>query len=128
MPTRIALSAGLRAKEFFTLRPIEEQPPDKRAVSPNKWLGREDWSRFTVKGKGGLCREVRIEPTLAQELLSLKRETHHYSHDRKVLYKIILIKSMVAIGFRVLLRLHPKRHLVGQMDFMGYVIRMHKSA
>ena len=87
LPTRIALSAGLRAKEFFNLRPIEEQPPDKRAVSPNKWLGREDWSRFTVKGKGGLCREVRIEPTLAQELLSLKRETHHYSHDRKVLYK-----------------------------------------
>jgi integrase len=87
LPTRIALSAGLRAKEFFTLRPIEEQAPDKREVSPNKWLGREDWVRFTVKGKGGLCREVRIEPLLAQELLIHKRETHHYSHDRQVLYK-----------------------------------------
>ena len=66
---RLADAAGLRASELHTLRRLEERAPSShRTWSPDRFTGRETWARYTVDGKGGLVREVRIPPALAREL------------------------------------------------------------
>jgi len=53
---------GLRAHEVATLRPAAEQPRSThRAWSDQLHTGKEGYSCYTVKGKGGLIREVMIE-------------------------------------------------------------------
>lgn len=87
LATQIAYTSGLRASEFYTLRPIAERAPDHRPASTKKWLGgMESWGRYTVKGKGGLIREVRIRPDLARELELLKYKYVKVMSDRKVTY------------------------------------------
>lgn len=69
LSTRIAGTAGLRAAELHTLRRFEERAPSEhRAWSREAYRGREQWSRYTVVGKGGLVREVRLPAALAREL------------------------------------------------------------
>ncbi len=69
LSTRLADAAGLRAAELHTLRRLEERSPSgHRSWSRESYRGREDWSRYTVVGKGGLVREVRLPSTLASEL------------------------------------------------------------
>lgn len=69
LSTRLADTAGLRAAELHTLRRFNERTPSThRAWSKTMHLGREDWSRYTVVGKGGLIREVRLSPSLTREL------------------------------------------------------------
>lgn len=64
----IAEAAGLRAHEIFSL-----QPGDLREATPNRqwredrFAGR-DGLRYTVKGKGGIVREVCISRELAHRL------------------------------------------------------------
>lgn len=68
LSTRIAYAAGLRAHELLTLLPLEEQVPSPRPALPQKFLGMEDTVPYTVHGKGGLIREVRIPVELSIEL------------------------------------------------------------
>lgn len=92
--TRLAYATGLRAHELFTLKPIAEQKADIRRYEdgstktlPTKWSGREEGVAYTVKGKGGLIREVRIPQDLARELESHRLETPRNIDDRGVMYK-----------------------------------------
>jgi len=85
LATQIAYHAGLRAHELLTLRPISERPPDERPALSSKWEGREGVS-YTVAGKGGLIREVRIPPALAQQLESRRLVAPRTVTDRGIHY------------------------------------------
>lgn len=87
LSTKIAYSAGLRAHELYTLRPIAERAPDVRPTLDTKFQGREG-EHYTVVGKGGLCREVVIPTALAARLEALRLDTPAEIKDRGVDYQL----------------------------------------
>ncbi len=93
LATQIAHAAGLRAHELLTLRPSSERPPDERPARDEKFAVREQSARYTVSGKGGLCREVIIPRELAQRLENTRLAEPQRINDRGVHYQ-----SHYAIG------------------------------
>ena len=85
LSTQIAHAAGLRSHELLTLRKIEERPASNRPALPTKFQGREGES-YTVQGKGGLVREVRIPTNLAHKLESQRLDTPIKVTDRTIHY------------------------------------------
>ena len=85
LSTQIAHAAGLRGHELLTLRRIEERDPSSRPALVEKFQGREG-ERYTVKGKGGLVREVCIPKHLAQKLEARRLESPIKVTDRTVHY------------------------------------------
>ena len=88
LATEISHAAGLRAHELLTLLPRAERAPDIRPTDPAKWRGREG-CLYTVRGKGGLTREVLLPHELAERLEAVRRpepaqltdrQVHHQSH------------------------------------------------
>lgn len=86
LATELAYSAGLRAHELLTLQPIAEQRPDPRPSLDSKFNGREG-QRYTVKGKGGLVREVLIPHPLAERLEARRLPEPIKVTDRGVHYQ-----------------------------------------
>lgn len=86
LATEIAAAAGLRAHELLTLRPASERPMDERPADGNKFRGMEG-ERYTVEGKGGLCREVVIPSELAARLEERRLDTPALVTDRGVHYR-----------------------------------------
>lgn len=86
LATRIAYSAGLRAHELLTLRPIEERPPDLRPVVESKFRGRNG-VKYTVQGKGGLIREVVIPHHLSGQLEARQLDASRQITDRGIYYQ-----------------------------------------
>lgn len=87
LSTRIAMAAGLRAHELLTLR----KKSDQAASTHRTWLNQRFFGRtgeiYTVKGKGGLIREVLI-PTHLAVLLEQRRLTEpQLIADREVHYR-----------------------------------------
>lgn len=84
---RLSAATGLRAHEIYTLRRVSEQP---------KSLGRP-WDRerhlgqsgvvYTVRGKGGLIREIIIPTALARALESYRLPTPATIKDRGITYQ-----------------------------------------
>lgn len=69
LSTLICLNAGLRASELLTLQPVELQPPsERRKWRKDLFCHRENFSEFTVHGKGGLIRRVAIDNALIDEI------------------------------------------------------------
>jgi integrase len=93
LATEVAREAGLRACELATIRPIGEQPPDQRPWEKNRFDGRDNWVRYSVIGKGGLIREVRLEPDLAAKL-----EATRMAEPQKVMDRDIAREKHYAIG------------------------------
>lgn len=93
LATQIAHAAGLRAHELLTLRPASERPADERPAREDKFAVREHSERYTVIGKGGLCREVAIPRELAQRLEATRLAEPQRVTDRGVYYQ-----SHYAIG------------------------------
>lgn len=93
LATQIAHAAGLRAHELLTLRPSSERPADARPARDEKFAVREKGERYTVIGKGGLCREVMIPRELAQRLENTRLAEPQRVTDRGVHYQ-----SHYAIG------------------------------
>ena len=86
--TDIASQAGLRAHELHTIRPIEEQHPSPhRTWAENLFAGRENWERYTVVGKGGLIREVRLSPELSGRLEAIRLAEPVTVRDRDIFYE-----------------------------------------
>ena len=92
--TRLAYATGIRAHEAFTIRPIAEQPADIRKYEngheknlDTKWQGREEGERYSVVGKGGLCREIRVPSDLAKELEARRLDEPRMVVDRNVKYE-----------------------------------------
>ena len=95
LAAQIMYSAGLRAEELLTLRPLAERAPDVRHYEdgsvkslPEKFLGREGVA-YTVQGKGGLLREVRIRTDLAEKLEAHRRAKVVTVTDRGIRYKSV---------------------------------------
>lgn len=90
LSTQITYAAGLRSHELLTLLPLSERAADTRKEKEkeaiqHKFSGRSG-ERYTVKGKGGLCREVLIPTHLAQQLEARRLETPKKITDRHVHY------------------------------------------
>lgn len=81
----IKLATGLRTADFYTLRPISEQPPSNRPANAEKFLGRDGLS-YTTDSKGGLIREVRIPEHLAEKLERFRLDEPVKVVDRGVSY------------------------------------------
>ena len=86
LSTLIVHAAGLRAHELFTLARPEEQPPDVRPARPEKFAGRPGRD-YTVAGKGGLVRLVRVPGHLADRLEAVRRDEPVRITDRGVHYQ-----------------------------------------
>jgi len=85
LATEVAHAAGLRAHELLSILPKEERPADPRPAHPAKFEGREGVS-YTVTGKGGLIREIRIPYALSQRLEAHRLAEPHQVTDRGVHY------------------------------------------
>lgn len=87
LATKIAFNAGLRAHELITLRRADEgSPTPSRQWRDDLFHGREG-ERYLVTGKGGLVRQVMINPVLAQELEASRRPQLAGVKDRKIDYQ-----------------------------------------
>lgn len=84
LATEIAHAAGLRASELLTLQRIEERAPSDRPAREEKFTGREPGARYTVHGKGGLIREIRLPTALAARLEVRRLDTPVRIDDRGV--------------------------------------------
>jgi integrase len=88
LATEIAYAAGLRAHELLTLQRTHRQIPDERPAHEQKFLGISEGSiSYTVHGKGGLIREVRIPNPLARRLEKLRLAEPRRVTDRGVHYR-----------------------------------------
>lgn len=85
LSTQLAHAAGLRGHELFTLRRIEERGVSERPALAEKFQGREG-ERYTVQGKGGLVREVRIPTHLAKQLEAQRLPEPKHLTDRNIHY------------------------------------------
>ncbi len=86
--TQLCHESGLRAHEILTLRPSGEMPPSPREVHQDKFSHLPKPSQtYTVKGKGGLIREVQIPNHLAERLEARRLETPISMIDRGVNYE-----------------------------------------
>lgn len=87
LATEIAEAAGLRAHELLTLRRVHHRAPDERPAHELKFSGiRENTIGYTVHGKGGLTREVRIPIELARRLEATRLQEPRRVTDRGVHY------------------------------------------
>ena len=90
LATEIAYATGVRASELLTLRPIEDRTPDIRLrdgvdrTLETKFTGREESVAYTVHGKGGLIREVRIPTALADRLEATRLPEPKVIQDRGI--------------------------------------------
>ena len=86
LSTQIAYAAGLRQHELYTLNKPNEQP----ASSHRKWRTDRFQGRsgviYTVKGKGGLIREVILPKHLAEQLEQRRYDIPVKARDREVNY------------------------------------------
>ncbi len=85
LSTLIAHAAGLRAHELLTIARPAEHPPDRRPARPEKFDGRPGRD-YTVIGKGGLVRIVRLPHHLAERLEEVRREEPVRVTDRGIHY------------------------------------------
>lgn len=94
LATELAYKCGLRAHELLTIQKAELQKADNRIDQKNndklfhneKFRGREG-ERYTVVGKGGLCREISVPKELADRLEQRKLSEPIITTDRKVKYE-----------------------------------------
>ena len=89
LSTQIAASSGLRAHELLTLQRIDERSVSER----DKYLEARELKfkgmagvKYTVKGKGGLIREVIIPALLAERLEEHRLEKTLSIIDREIKY------------------------------------------
>ena len=85
LATLVAYAAGLRAHELLTLARPAERPPDVRPARPEKFDGRPG-ADYTVVGKGGLVRLVRIPDDLAARLEERRLDEAVRVTDREIRY------------------------------------------
>ncbi|MFK7668192.1 site-specific integrase [Pseudomonas lundensis] len=88
LATEISHASGLRAHELLTLRRIHRKAPDTRPAHVLKFSDiRENSIAYTVHGKGGLTREVRIPIHLARRLEATRLSEARSVIDRGVRYQ-----------------------------------------
>lgn len=83
----LAATCGLSPVDFFTIRPLNEQPESYHPENEYKHFGQQG-RHYSVKGKYGITREVIIPDDLAEQLEALRLETSKKVTDRKVSYTV----------------------------------------
>ena len=86
LATLVAYAAGLRSHELLTLARPDERPPDVRPARPEKFDDRPG-TDYTVVGKGGLVRLVRIPDDLAARLEERRFDEPVHVSDREIRYQ-----------------------------------------
>jgi len=88
LSTAIAYQAGLRAHELLTIAPLSERPVTYRKEDwhPNKFAGREHWITYSVIGKGGLPREVKLPLDTTHRLEQCRLDKLQSRTDRGIHY------------------------------------------
>jgi len=93
--TLLALHAGVRAHELATILPINERTPSQhRQWDSMRFTGFPEFVRYTVIGKGGLCREIGVPVWLSSLLEARRRNEPLQVRDRQIFYT-----SFYDIGF-----------------------------
>jgi len=88
--TELCFAAGLRAHETLTLRRGEELAPSPhRTWDEGRFSALEDFRRYTVEGKGGLCRNVAIPIALAERLEMRRLAAPVKCKDRGIFYESV---------------------------------------
>lgn len=88
LATEVAYCGGLRAHELFTLALLAEQAlSSHRTWSNERFEGRQAYISYSVIGKGGLTREVRLPKKLAQRLEATRYLTPKNVTDRGIHYQ-----------------------------------------
>lgn len=88
--TRLCFASGLRAHETFELRRTGERDRSPgRQWDDRLFAGMTNFTRYVVKGKGGLLRYVAIPNALAVELEARRLESPRTEVDRKITYKSV---------------------------------------
>lgn len=82
----IILSCGLSAREFYTILPLAEREAAYHPETPGKHIGLDGVS-YTVKGKYGIVREIKVPPAQAERLEALRLRKPITVVDRKVPYR-----------------------------------------
>ncbi len=94
LATEVVSNAGLRAHELFTIARASERPPaTHRVFRQDLFIGRVDFQRYTVIGKGGLVREVALDADVARRLELNRLPAPRGVRDRKICYQ-----QLYAIG------------------------------
>lgn len=84
---QLCFLCGLRAHELLTILPIEERSISlNRDWWPEQFNGIPDGEIYTVVGKGGLIRPVKVPTKLLQELEFLRLPNAKSVRDRKIFY------------------------------------------
>lgn len=86
---RIAHASGMRAHELLTIERKDDRQATERENKPRsefKFDGRSG-SIYTVKGKGGLIREVQLPLDLSDQLEGRRLDTAAFKVDRGINYK-----------------------------------------
>lgn len=65
---RLAVEAGLRDMEIISIAPFGALKPSVRDWHPHLFFGRQSDTTYSVWGKGGLCRTVKVSVTTAAEI------------------------------------------------------------
>lgn len=85
LSTLICLDSGLRARELLALRWSHElRPTPTRNWSSKLFLGRDNFTRYCVHGKGGLIREIALSNSIAAELERHRLAIPIMHRDREV--------------------------------------------
>ena len=87
LATRIAYAAGLRAHELLTIRPKSKQPASTHRKWSNKRFSGRNGEAYTVVGKGGLIREIRLPSHLARALENVRLTEPRTIVDRNIKYR-----------------------------------------
>lgn len=89
----ICALTGIRVKELFTIQRLDERKESSRNLSGLKELAKPyrfcllDGLRYTVKGKGGLVREIMVPFEIAKELEKKRLASPMTISDRNIEYK-----------------------------------------
>ena len=87
LATRIAYAAGLRAHELLTIRRKSEQPASTHRKLSNRRFAGRNGEAYTVIGKGGLIREIRLPGHLARALEDVRLAEPKTVQDRNIKYR-----------------------------------------
>lgn len=86
LAVQVMRETGIRAHEVGTLGRPDEQPADERNWRDDRFAGK-DGVTYTVKGKGGLVREVKLSRETAQRLEQARKSEPDTVKDRGINYQ-----------------------------------------
>jgi len=83
---QVMRETGIRAHEVGTLGRHDEQPANEREWRNDRFVGK-DGVTYTVKGKGGLTREIKLSQETAQKLEQARKSEPDTVKDRGINYQ-----------------------------------------